>query len=451
MGNIGRICYYGTIGYGSVCYNDMYEVKQMKKEQYNQYIQILKEELVPAMGCTEPIAIAYAAALAQEQLKETAKRVDIQVSGNIIKNVKSVFVPNTGGLRGIAAAAVAGIVAGDASKELEVISQVGEEQHGKIKEFLEQTEIKIKESESGYIFDIDISLYGEKHKSRCRIAGQHTNVIYLGYDDETILEHSYQEEKISASNDHACLNVKDIVTFAQEVEVEDVKEILDRQISYNMAIAKAGLEGEYGARIGQILLKSYGDSVQNRAKAYAAAASDARMNGCSLPVIINSGSGNQGITASVPVIVVAEELQVEKDMLYRALVISNLVTIHLKTGIGRLSAYCGAISAGCGAGAGITYLYGGQQKEIEHTIVNSLAINSGVICDGAKSSCAAKIASAVEAGMLGMQMYFEGSQFYGGDGIVTKGVENTIEHVGRLARIGMAGTDKEIIHIMMEK
>ena len=423
----------------------------MKKELYNIYVQILKEELVPAMGCTEPIAIAYAAALAQEQLKETAKRVEILVSGNIIKNVKSVFVPNTGGLRGIAAAAAAGIVAGDASKELEVISSVSEEQYEKIKEFLEQTEIEIKESDSGYIFDIDIVLYGENHKAHCRIAGQHTNVIYLGADDKVEIERTYKEETGNASNQHELLNVKDIVTFAQEVDIREVAEILDRQITYNMAIAKAGLEGEYGARIGQILLKSFGDSVQNRAKAYAAAASDARMNGCSLPVIINSGSGNQGITASVPVIVFAEDMQVSKEKLYRALVISNLVTIHLKTGIGRLSAYCGAISAGCGAGAGITYLYGGQQKEIEHTIVNSLAINSGVICDGAKSSCAAKIASAVEAGMLGMQMYFEGSQFYGGDGIVTKGVENTIEHVGRLARIGMAGTDKEIIHIMMEK
>ncbi len=422
----------------------------MKKEQYDIYVQILKEELLPAMGCTEPIAIAYAAALAKEQLKESVKRVEIEVSGNIIKNVKSVVVPNTGGLRGIAAAAAAGIVAGNASKELEVISQVSEEQHESIRAFLEKTEVGIKESESGYIFDIDILLYGENHKAHCRIAGQHTNVIYLGADDHAVIEQTYQEESKSSEH-HELLNVEDIIAFAEEADIADVKEILDRQISYNMAITKAGLEGEYGARIGKILLNSYGNSVQNRAKAYAAAASDARMNGCSLPVVINSGSGNQGITASVPVIVFADEMQVSKDKLYRALIISNLVTIHLKTGIGRLSAYCGAISAGCGAGAGITYLYGGQQKEIEHTIVNSLAINSGVICDGAKSSCAAKIASAVEAGMLGMQMYFHGSEFCSGDGIVTKGVENTIEHVGRLARIGMAGTDKEILNIMMEK
>lgn len=423
----------------------------MKKEQYDSYVQILKEELVPAMGCTEPIAIAYAAALAREQLQEKPKRVEIQVSGNIIKNVKSVVVPNTDGLRGIPAAAAAGIAAGNAAMELEVISKVSKEQHEEIRKFLEQTEIEVKESESGYIFDISVILHGEKHKAYCRIAGQHTNVIWLGADDTVIIKKAYKEEASSNSKLYELLNINDIVTFAKEVELTDIEETLNRQISYNMAIAKAGLEGEYGARIGKILINSYGDSVQNRAKAYAAAASDARMNGCSLPVVINSGSGNQGITASVPVIVFAEEMKASKDMLYRALVISNLVTIHLKTGIGRLSAYCGAISAGCGAGAGITYLYGGEQKEIEHTIVNSLAINSGVICDGAKSSCAAKIASAVEAGMLGMQMYFHGSEFYGGDGIVTKGVENTIEHVGRLARIGMAGTDKEILNMMMEK
>ena len=424
----------------------------MEQMLYDAYVQILKQELVPAMGCTEPIAIAYAAALAKAELGEDVRKIDIKVSGNIIKNVKSVVVPNTGGMRGISVAAAAGIVAGDAKKQLEVISDVQPEQHQKIADFIQQKEISVQESESGIIFDIDVTLYGVVHKAYCRIAGQHTNVILLGVDDTVSIQKEYQEQVQEASEDlREALTVKDIVAFAKEVRIEDVEEILSRQISYNMAIAKEGLAGEYGARIGQILLASYGDTVQNRAKAYAAAASDARMNGCSLPVVINSGSGNQGITASVPVVVVAEELQATKEQLYRALVISNLVTIHLKSGIGSLSAYCGAISAGCGAGAGICYLYGGDLKEIEHAIVNSLAINSGVICDGAKSSCAAKIASAVEAGMLGMQMYFHGSQFYGGDGIVTKGVENTIAHVGRLARVGMAETDKEIIHMMMDK
>ena len=252
------------------------------------------------------------------------------------------------------------------------------------------------------------------------------------------------------ATDRSLLNVADIVTFADETPLDGVAELLDRQIAYNMAIAQAGLDKPFGARIGQILLDAYGDTVFNRAKAMAAAASDARMNGCGLPVVINSGSGNQGITASVPVVVYARELGVSQSTLHRALLVSNLITIHLKTGIGRLSAYCGAISAGCGAGSGVAYLYGGRQDRIAHTIVNALAINSGVICDGAKSSCAAKIASAVEAGLLGMQMAQHGSEFFGGDGIVIKGVENTIRNVGRLAREGMAQTDKKIIDIMLD-
>ncbi len=239
------------------------------------------------------------------------------------------------------------------------------------------------------------------------------------------------------------------MAFADEVDIQDVKAVLDRQISYNTAIAKEGLKGKYGANIGRVLLMSYGDSVSNRAKAWAAAGSDARMNGCELPVVINSGSGNQGMTVSLPVIVYARELEVSDELLYRALVVANLTAIHLKTGIGCLSAYCGATSAGCGAAAGIIYLYGGRYEEIAHTIVNSLAINSGMVCDGAKASCAAKIASAVGAGLLGMQMYMHGSEFYGGDGIITKGVEKTIANVGDLAREGMAQTDKEIIQIMM--
>lgn len=421
----------------------------MENTKYQAYIDILKEELVPAMGCTEPIAVAYAAAIARETLGELPKKVDIIVSGNIIKNVKSVIVPNTGGLKGLSAAAAAGIVAGRAEKQLEVIASVNDIQRQEIKEYLQKAEFTVRESSSGYILDIDIVLWGGGHRASCRIAGSHTNVIRIEKDDEILQCADYEEGGESHKTDRSLLNVEDIVAFADIVRIADVKAVLDRQISYNMAIAGEGLHGEYGARIGQILMRSYGDSVLNRAKAMAAAGSDARMNGCSLPVVINSGSGNQGMTASIPVIVYAQELKVSEETRYRALVVSNLITIHLKTGIGRLSAYCGAISAGCGAGAGITYLYGGRQKEISHTIVNALAINSGVICDGAKSSCAAKIASAVEAGILGMQMYFHGSEFYGGDGIVTKGVENTIRNVGQLARDGMAGTDKEIIKIMV--
>ncbi len=421
----------------------------MEQTLYNAYVSILSEELLPAMGCTEPIAVAYAAALAARELGRKPEAVEIIVSGNIIKNVKSVVVPNTGGLRGLAAAAAAGIVAGDPNAQLQVISQVTEPQHAEIAAYLHTANFSVRESESGWIFDIDIRLTAGDNTARCQIAGFHTNVIRLERDGEILHDIPHTETAQNYATDRNLLNISDIVAFANCVDIADVAPILDRQISYNMAIAQEGLTGNYGARIGQVLLKSYGNAVHNRAKAWAAAASDARMNGCSLPVVINSGSGNQGITCSVPVIIYAKELHVSDEQRYRALVVSNLITTHLKTGIGRLSAYCGAISAGVGAGAGITYLYGGTEKDIAHTIVNALAIDSGIICDGAKSSCAAKIASAVEAGLLGMEMYHHGSQFYGGDGIVTKGAENTIRNIGRLAKFGMAQTDKEIIDIMI--
>jgi len=416
---------------------------------YRAYVEILKEELIPAMGCTEPIAVAYAAAIAADRLGCLPEKVIVKVSPNILKNVKSVVVPNTGGLRGVEAAAAAGIVAGDHTKQLEVISVVTDEQRERMASYLQQAQFVLMKSESGFVFDIEIIATGEGHSAVCRIAGSHTNVIYIAKDDVVELEIPFEEEATGSVTDRSVLNIKDIVGFAENVKIADVKETLDRQIEYNMAIAKAGMDGDFGASIGKVLIAAYGDSVSNRAKAYAAAGSDARMNGCNMPVIINSGSGNQGITASVPVIVYAKDMGLSDDFLYRGLVVSNLVTIHLKTGIGPLSAYCGAISAGCGAGAGITYLRGGKFREVAHTIVNALAINSGVICDGAKSSCAAKIASAVEAGLLGMQMFEYGTQFYGGEGIVTKGVENTIRNVGRLAKQGMAGTDKEIIDIMI--
>ena len=416
---------------------------------YNAYVSILKEELLPAMGCTEPIAVAYAAAVAARELGMTPEKVEIVVSGNIIKNVKSVVVPNTGGLRGLAAAAAAGIVAGDPNAALQVISKVTAEDHKRIAAYLKTADFPIRESDSGYIFDIDIRLHSGAHSARCRIAGYHTNIIRVEKNGEILRDIPYAEAGQNYATDRSLLSIERIVEFADTVDIEDVRPTLERQMEYNLAIAKEGLTGNYGARIGQVLLRSYGNDVHVRAKAWAAAASDARMNGCSLPVVINSGSGNQGITCSVPVLIYAEELGVSDEMKLRALTVSNLITTHLKTGIGRLSAYCGAISAGVGAGAGITYLYGGRHKEIAHTIVNALAIDSGIICDGAKSSCAAKIASAVEAGLLGMEMYKHGSQFYGGDGIVTKGVENTIKNVGRLAKYGMAQTDKEIIDIMI--
>ena len=419
------------------------------RQKYQDYINVLKEELIPAMGCTEPIAIAYAGAIAREHLGCLPERVEIEVSGNIIKNVKSVIVPNTGGLRGIEVAAAAGIVAGDAAKELKVISEVSTEAVSAIHKFLETTPITVNFSDSKKIFDIMITVYGNGHSAYVRICEFHTNIVEIREDDKYVLQKDIAVEDSLGFTDRGFMNVQEIIEFADTARIEDVKDILDLQIEFNVNISEEGLAGDYGANIGKVLLKTYGtDDVKIRAKAKAAAGSDARMNGCEMPVVINSGSGNQGITASIPVIEYAKELGVSDEKRYRALLVSNLITIHLKSGIGRLSAYCGAVSAGCASGAGIAYLYGGGVDEVSHTIVNSLAITSGIICDGAKASCAAKIATAIDAGILGYHMYKEGQQFYGGDGIVSKGVENTIKNVGQLAKEGMATTDQEILKIM---
>ncbi len=421
----------------------------MDQNTYTQYVQILKEELVPAMGCTEPIAIAYAAALARMALGCRPEKAEVMASANIIKNVKSVVVPNTGELRGIAAAAAAGIVAGRADNRLQVLSKVTADQVCEIASVLKEMPISVEQSDRPYVFDIQVRVYAGEDTAFCEIAGYHTNVIRLSKNNAVLLENPYREQTAAYKTDRSLLNIAQIVDFADTVKIADVKEILDRQIACNTAIAEEGLSGRWGSNIGRVLLQAYGDDVYTRAKAMAAAGSDARMSGCEMPVVINSGSGNQGLTASLPVIVYAREKKASEEELYRALVVSNLVTIHLKTGIGTLSAYCGATSAGCGAGAGICYLHGGKYEEIAHTVVNAVAINSGMICDGAKASCAAKIASAVEAGLLGWQMQKHGSEFIGGDGIVTKGVENTIRNVGRVARNGMADTDREIIDIMI--
>lgn len=420
----------------------------MNAQTYQTYLQILKDELVPAMGCTEPIAIALTAAHAKRYLKRLPARVSICVSGNIIKNVKSVMVPNTGGLRGIKAAAAAGIVAGDAANELEVLAGIDRAKHAAIAEFLENAEIEVTESDSGRVLDIGITLYTEDTTVYAHTVDRHAGLCRIEVNGKAVFERNIEAN--DSQTDYTALSIAGIIEFAETAVLTDVTPLLDRQIAYNTAIAKEGLSGKYGAAIGRTLLMSYGDSVHNRAKAWAAAGSDARMNGCELPVIINSGSGNQGMTASLPVIVYAKELCVSNELLYRALLVSNLTTIHLKTGIGCLSAYCGAISAGCGAGAGVMYLHGGRLNEISHTIVNAIAINSGVVCDGAKASCAAKIASAVESGLLGMQMYMHGKEFYSGDGIVASNVENTIRNVGQLAQNGMAETDREIIRIMLK-
>ena len=419
----------------------------LTKENYQQFANILSEELVPAMGCTEPISLAYAAAKARAVLADTPVSAKVEVSGNIVKNAKSVTVPHTGGMRGIKSAFIAGLVAGNADAELEVIANVSEEQIEEIKAKKETFDVEVTTPEDARIFDIAITLRSASHEAYVRIADTHTNLVCIRKDGETLYENLPME---TDKTDKSGLTVENIVEFANTVDIALVKETLDRQITYNMAIAEEGIKNSYGANIGKVLLRSYQPDIKMTAKAYAAAASDARMNGCELPVVINSGSGNQGITASVPVIVYARGLHLPEEKLYRALCVSNLITIHLKQGIGALSAYCGAVSAGAGAGCGIAYLLGGGADEVAHTLVNALAIDSGIICDGAKASCAAKIATAVESGLLGLSMYYNGNQFFAGDGIVKKGVENTIKSVSRLAHEGMRETDKEIIRIMLE-
>ena len=416
-------------------------------KKYQTYLQILKEELVPAMGCTEPIALAYCASKARDVLNAVPTHCLVEVSGNIIKNVKSVIVPNTHSLKGIEAAVAAGIIAGKTDRILEVIADVKKEQISKIEEYLAKDCIEIKPLDSDHILDIKITLFNNNDKVVVRIVDQHTNIILIEKNDEKIFVKDENCKCQKENNNRDCLNVADIYEFANTVKIDDIKATIERQINYNSAIAKEGLENDYGANIGSVLLKT-GDDIVIKAKAMAAAGSDARMSGCELPVVINSGSGNQGLTVSLPVIEYAKELKVSQTKLYRALVLANLIAIHQKSGMGRLSAYCGAVSAGCAAGCGIAYLYGGDYKCIAHTIVNSLAITSGIICDGAKSSCAAKIAASVDAGILGYRMYIEGQQFKDGDGIVKKGVENTIANVVRLGKEGMKETDKEIIKIM---
>ena len=416
---------------------------------YNQFVAILREELRPAMGCTEPIALAMAGAKARQLLGCLPEKVELKVSGNIIKNVKSVVVPNTGGQHGMAAAVCAGIVAGDPEAELQVISKVCPEQHIAIREFIDRVKPQIGPSAASLIFDIDLTVSAGEDTARIRIVNHHTNIVLMAKNGEVLLERPVAESSEDALTDKSCLTVARIVEFADCLDVEDIRDTVGFQIEKNMAIAQEGLEHNWGANVGSVILRHQGDTPAKKAAAWAAAGSDARMSGCEMPVVIVSGSGNQGITASVPVAVYARELGLSEEKLLKAVALSDLVTIHQKTGIGRLSAYCGAISAGCGAGAGITYLLGGDTRAIAHTVVNAIAILSGTICDGAKPSCAAKIASAVDAGILGYQMFVDGQQFYSGDGIVTKGVDNTVYNIGRLAREGMRETDRTILDIMM--
>ena len=425
----------------------------LTNEKIRAYTDILKEELIPAMGCTEPIAISYASSIVSHALKGKPTRIRVGLSGNIIKNVKSVIVPFTGGMHGINSAVCAGIICACPEKKLEVLSSITPDQVSEIEEYKKSCKMEIYELEDSLPFEIIIEGELGKNIVFVHLSKRHTNIKKVRINNKDITNEYYKENDVveKESTDRSLLNVEDIVEFADTVDLEELKPLLDMQISYNMAIAKEGVSKDWGASIGRTLYLNSNNDMRVVARAMAAAGSDARMNGCELPVLIISGSGNQGLTASVPVCVFAKGLNKSQEELYRALLISNLITIHQKTGIGCLSAYCGAISAGAGAGCGICYLYGGRFYEIAHTLVNTVAILSGTICDGAKSSCAAKIAMAVEAGIMGYDMARSGHQFYSGEGIVTKGVENTITNVGRLASVGMKEADKEIIKIMLGK
>ena len=423
----------------------------LTKERESAFISILREELVDATGCTEPIAIAYAAARMRQILGVLPQKVFIEVSGNIIKNVKSVVVPNTGGLKGIQAAAAAGIVAGEADRQLLVISQIPENRQPEILQYLQSARMDVECMETTRLLDIRLTGWAEGHRALVHIANNHSNIVREELDDAVLLDKPFSDSPEDNLTDKSILNVVDILEFANTVDTALVAELLDHQIDCNTAIAREGLEHSWGANIGSTLLSDYPNDIKVEAKAWAAAGSDARMSGCEKPVVILSGSGNQGITASVPVIRYAAHLGVSREKLYRALLVSDLITIHQKVGIGRLSAYCGAISAGVGAGAGIAYLLDGSYSALAHTIVNAVAILSGTICDGAKPSCAAKIAASVDAGILGYHMYRNNNEFKRGDGIVAANVENTIANVGILAKEGMQETDRTILRIMVDR
>lgn len=424
--------------------------KGLEQQVYNNYVAILKDELVPALGCTEPIAIAYAAAKAREVLGQMPDSIEMCCSGNIIKNVKGVSVPNAGGLKGIDVAAILGVVGGNAKKELEVLEEVTEDHIKITRELMNKGFCRCTLQEGVENLYIVAKVFAGEHSAEVTIINRHTLITKIVKDGEIIYEHKISESA-AEKGDKSLLNVKDILTFADLVKLEDVEEVIRDQIEKNTAISREGVIHPYGAQIGRTLLDVFGNDVRTRARARAAAGSDARMGGCSMPVVINSGSGNQGMTVSLPVIEYAREYDATKDQLYRALVVANLISIHQKKYIGSLSAYCGAVSAACGAGAAITYLRGGTYEEVGLTIINTIGNVGGIVCDGAKSSCAAKIASAVDAAILAHYMAMKHVSFQPGEGIVQEDLEDTIKSMGYIGRVGMKLTDTEILNIMIDR
>ena len=423
----------------------------MEKSLYDNYVNILKHELIPALGCTEPIAIAYASAKARQVLGDMPDRIEMNLSGNIIKNVKGVTVPNSGGLKGMEVAAVLGAVGGNADVALEVLESVKPEDIELTKKLVAEGICSCELAEGVANLYVEAKAIKGEHYAKVTIVDHHTNITKIEKDGEMLVDRKSEDENADAGIDRSKLTLKDIIDFANEVKIDDVREVLSRQLTMNRAISQEGLDNPWGAQVGKTLLSSRGNDVVTRACARAAAGSDARMSGCSLPVVINSGSGNQGITVSMPVLTYAEEWNISEDKLYRALCVSNLVSVHIKYYIGSLSAFCGAVSAGCGSGAAIAYMYGASYDQIGQTIINTLGNVGGIVCDGAKSSCGAKIASAVNAAILGFQMAIEGKGFRDGEGIVLSDVEETIRSMGHVGRVGMAGTDIDILNIMIGK
>jgi len=421
------------------------------EKSYNQLVlELLHRELIPAMGCTEPAAVAYAANIARTTLGCLPEHVIVRCSGNIVKNVKGVVIPNSGGLKGIEASCILGIMAPENGQGLEVLNDLEESAIAKTKQLIGTNYCEMfVEKEQGHLY-IDVEVTAPGQQSRAVIKDGHTNVILIEKNGNPIFtsENVKTPMKNEKKADEVELSIKNILSFARELRVEDVEELLEKQIDVNMSISQEGLEVEYGECVGKILVSNYNDDIMTRAKAKAAAGVDARMGGSPMPVIINSGSGNQGITVSVPVVEYALALGSSKEDLFRALAISNLVSIHIKRQIGKLSAFCGAVSAACGAGAGITFLQGGAYDDISATIINTAANVGGIFCDGAKASCAAKVASSIDAAILGSMMALQGKAFSFGEGIVGKDIEETIRNIGKLGSEGMGETDKSIIDLM---
>ena len=423
----------------------------MKNKIKDAYISILREELDAALGCTEPIAIAYAAAIARRYLGEFPDRAEVNASSNIVKNVKSVVVPNSGGLRGIEASALMGIVCGDSSKKLEVIAKATDEDRAKVKKLCEDKFCSVDICKTKASLKLELTVYKDENYVTVTILHLHTNITKIEKNGKILYESKCSEVNFNeALTDRSTLNLKDIVKFANSVEISEIKDLIERQIEMNMAIANEGLANNWGVRVGKTLMFDGADAF-TKGKALAAAGSDARMSGCSLPVVVNSGSGNQGITVSVPVIVYAKENQISKECLIRALAISNLTAVMIKASMSRLSAFCGAVSAACGAGAALTYLSDGDLSQISDTIINILGNVSGIICDGAKPSCAAKIASSLDAAILAHKLAMQNLTFHGGDGIIKATIDRTVKAVSRLEGEGMKQTDAVVLDIMIKE